>query len=272
VLASNLSEPRAQGPDPSAQRSFYDERGYVVFREAIAKEALAELAAKLYTTFEQAERSGGLFRGGGLLAGHLNCFPGEASRFSYDGLKTSGVLPFVAGISPKFAAAPRVGCNFNLPGSVAQNWHIDGSFERHFMIVNVAVIDTDLVNGAIDVLPGSHRRPRPYWRIAAERGFRSHERIEMRQGDVLVRSSRTWHRGMPNLSRKPRPMLGITFGEDCAPAGDPFLENGGAIAFFPNRFRTDALGRLRERTYVAAPGVHAALRFVRSLLGKDGYV
>jgi len=248
----------------------YRAQGYAVFRNVVPKPALEELSARLREEFTRAGRDA-FNGGGGLMAGHLNSFPGQASRFVYEALEQRGILAFVARVSPAFAAAPRVGCNYNLPGSVAQNWHIDGSFQQHFIIVNVSVIDTDLVNGAIDLLPGSHQQSLPYWRLAAMRSFRAHARVEMAQGDVLIRTSRLWHRGMPNLSASPRPMIGITFGEECASTGDPFGENGGAIAFFPNRFRTDLLGRLRERSYVAAPGLHSAVRFVRSLLGKDGY-
>jgi hypothetical protein len=258
-------------PDTASEHAAYRAQGFVVFRDVVPKPELAELTRKLSDAYTSAGRA--TFNGGGgLMAGHLNCFPGAESRFAFEALERRGIVEFVRRISPEFAASPRVACNYNLPGSVAQNWHIDGSFQNHFMIVNIAVIDTDLVNGAIDLLPGSHREPRPYWQLAAQRGFRAHARIEMSQGDVLIRSSRLWHRGMPNLSNTPRPMIGVTFGEDCAATGDPFSENGGAIGFFPNRFRTDLIGRLRERSYVAAPGVHTALRFVRSLLGKDGYV
>ena len=43
----------------------------------------------------------------------------------------------------------RVSCNLNLPKSVPQHYHMDGVFAEDFMIANVAVVDTDLVNGAI---------------------------------------------------------------------------------------------------------------------------
>jgi hypothetical protein len=263
--------PSAPAPaDHAEEHAAYRAQGYAIFRGVVPKGELAELTARLHEAFLRAGRDE-FNGGGGLMAGHLNCFPGEVSRFTYQALERGGVVAFVERLAPEFARAPRVGCNYNLPGSVAQNWHIDGSFDRHFVIANVAVIDTDLVNGAIDLLPGSHRQSRPYWRLAADGSFRAHRRIEMEQGDVLVRSSRLWHRGMPNLSSTPRPMIGITFGEDCASDADPFRVGDGKIQFFPNRFRTDWLGRVRERTYVAAPGVLSALRFVRSMLGKDGY-
>jgi hypothetical protein len=74
------------------------------------------------------------------------------------------------------------------------------------------------------------------------------------------------------MSQTPRPMLAMTFGEISAPDGDPFRANDGKILFETNRFKTDWLGQLRERSYVAMPSAHSALRFVRSLMGKDGYV
>jgi hypothetical protein len=93
----------------------------------------------------------------------------------------------------------------------------------------------------------------------------------MKRGDVLIRTSTLWHRGMPNRSTAPRPMLAMTFGEAVAPKGDPFATYDGKITFEANRFKTTFLGQLRERTFVAWPQAHSAIRFVRSVLGKDGY-
>ena len=90
----------------------------------------------------------------------------------------------------------------------------------------------------------------------------------MAQGDVLVRKSNLWHRGMPNNSSTARPMLSITFGELSAPASDPFE---GDITFYPNWYNTSRLGVLRERVFVAAPVSYSAYRFVKSLRGNRGY-
>jgi ectoine hydroxylase-related dioxygenase (phytanoyl-CoA dioxygenase family) len=139
------------------------------------------------------------------------------------------------------------------------------------LIVNVAVVDTDLVNGAMDVIPRTHHRPYEYWQFALGREYRNSTRLPMQQGDVVVRPSTLWHRGMPNKSARPRPMLALTFGEASAKS-DPFGQNGGKIVFEPNRFKTNWLGRARERSFVAAPLAHSAIRFVQSLLGKDRYV
>lgn len=258
--------------DVAALRRTYEDQGYVVLRDVVSKDKLARLGETLIEEFETQRRGNRLFVGGGLFAGHLNCFPGEGARFAYDELVERGVMDLVRKIAPAHAEAMRIGCNMNFPGSVPQNYHIDGSFSASFLILNVAVVDTDLVNGAIDIVPRTHMRSYPYWRFAAGRVYRASTRLPMQRGDVVLRKSSLWHRGMPNNSRTPRPMLAMTFGESMAPAGDPFRANDGKILFESNRFKTTLLGRLRERSFVALPQVHSALRFVRSVLGKDGYM
>jgi hypothetical protein len=253
-------------------RATFARDGYLVFRDAVPKDQLADLSRKVLAEYERQKRGGAMFDGGGTMAGHLNCYPGEASRFAYEALRDQGILDVVAAVAPKAAAGLlRPALNLNLPKSVAQNYHIDGYFDDAFMIVNIAVVDTDLVNGAIELTPGSHTRPYKYWQFAVSslaslRGAR----ISMKQGDVLLRPSNLWHRGMPNRAAVARPMLGFTIGEKGASHPDPFAVDGGGITFSPNRFRTDLLGRLRERSYVAVPFAHHAARFVMSLVANKG--
>ena len=255
----------------SLQQSFA-ENGYLIFRKVVPKERLTALAADLREEFDRARGSSALFSGGGLISGHVNSFPGEGARFAYEALEQHGIVDVIRAIYPKPFAGPYVGCNLNLPGSVAQHYHMDGWFLGDFIIANVAVVDTDLVNGAIDVLPGTHKSFYPYWRFVLERARRLTTRVQMQQGDVLIRTSRLWHRGMPNRAAVPRPMIGFTLGDPATtPAADPFRVNDGKIVFQPNWFRTTALGRLREHTFAAAPVTYSAYRFVRSLFGNKGY-
>ena len=245
--------------------------GYLVFKGIVDKPQLAKLAASVVAEFQRASETD-LFAGGGSISGHLNCFPGEEARFAYDALLEHGLVDLIRELLPKTFEAPNVGCNLNLPGSAAQHYHLDGWFLGDFIIANVAVVDTDLVNGAIDVLPGTHQRFYPYWRFALERTQRLTKRLPLQQGDVLVRTSRLWHRGMPNLSAAPRPMVAFTFADPGAKTpAEPFKIHGGQVKLLPNWYQPTALGRLRERTFVAAPVTYDAWRFVRSLVGKKGY-
>jgi len=252
-----------------AQRDFQRD-GYAVLRDVVPKPALASFRTRLMDEFEVAKRSGALFAGGGTLSGHLNCFPGAESQFAYDALVEHGVLDLVKAVYSG-PTALRMGLNLNLPNSVAQHYHMDGVFAEDFMIANVAVVDTDLVNGAIDVLPGTHKRFYKFWQYAVGREYRGTTRLPLQQGDVLLRTSRLWHRGMPNKSNAARPMLALTFGEKCAPTGDPFQTYDGKIMFEPNWYKTNLIGQLRERAYIAAPITYSAYRFVRSLYGNKGY-
>jgi Phytanoyl-CoA dioxygenase (PhyH) len=257
--------------DSAAVEEALDRDGFVVFRDVVSKAKLTALADALYAEFDRAMTAGELFEGGGFLSGHLNCYPGEASRFVWDDIAAFGIVDLVKRTRPDIADSVRATLNFNLPGSVAQHYHTDGLYLKDFLICNVAVVDTDLVNGAIDVLPGTNREFYKFWRYAIERKNRLTTRVPLRQGDVILRRSILWHRGMPNRSSVPRPMMAITFGEVEDTAADPFAANDGKIVFYPNWYRPTRLGRLRERVFVAAPVTYSTYRFVRSLYGNKGY-
>jgi ectoine hydroxylase-related dioxygenase (phytanoyl-CoA dioxygenase family) len=88
--------------------------------------------------------------------------------------------------------------------------------------VNIAVVDTDDANGAIEVWPGSHRCTgattfRPASLAVTSRSLRLRRwrrpprRVAMATGDVLVRDARLWHRGTTNATTTPRPMLFLIF-------------------------------------------------------------
>jgi hypothetical protein len=245
--------------------------GFVVLRGVVSKEPLEEFRQFLLAEYERAQSSGALFRGGGTIIGHLNCFPGERSRFIYDDIRDYGIVDVAEARDPIGARYPRPTLNFNLPNSVAQHYHMDGIYTREFLICNVAVVDTDIENGAFDVLPGTHSEFQKFWRYALERKYRLSTRVPLEQGDAILRLSTTWHRGAPNMTSTPRPMMAITFGELGPTSGDPFTHNGGEVEFYENWYSTSRLGQLREHTYRVAPITYSAYRFVRSLWGNKGY-
>lgn len=269
----DVSVPTVLSPEDHAQlRRAYAADGYVVLKNVVDREKLTSLRRTIVDAFDEAKRAGGLFAGGGLISGHLNCFPGEGSRFVYGALRDHGVIDLIRAITPRPFVSHSVRCNVNLPRSVAQHYHIDGAFIERFTVVNIAVMDTDLGNGAIELIPETHKKFYKYWRFALERPYRFAKRIPMRCGDVLVRTSSLWHRGMPNHSANPRPMLALTFGDKHEKeVPDPFRQNEGKVAFYENWYKPTRLGRLRERTFVVAPITYASYRFVASLFGNKGY-
>jgi ectoine hydroxylase-related dioxygenase (phytanoyl-CoA dioxygenase family) len=246
-------------------RQRIDRDGYAVVRGVVSPDLLATLHQQLVSAYEAADK----FKGGGSFSGHLNCYPGDGARFVLDEIRAAGIVEVVRMVNAAWADRIRATLNFNLPGSVAQHYHMDGLYLEDFLVVNTAVVDTDLVNGAIDVLPGTHSRFYKFWQYALKRKYRLTTRLEMKAGDVLIRRSTLWHRGMPNHSGSPRPLMSLTFGEKSAPEGDPFADP--QPSFYPNWYSTSTLGRVRERVFVKAPITYSAYRFVRSLYGNKGY-
>lgn len=255
---------------PQLERTFAD-AGYVVLRDVISKPELATIQRRLSEEFAAWKNGPESFRGGGLMSGHLNCFPGELARGVFNELQSKGLLALARHFKPSPPTSARVGCNFNLPGSVPQHYHMDGIYLQSFMVVNVAVVDTSIENGAIDVIPKTHKRFYRYWEFAAGRVYRGTTRLPLSAGDVLIRTSTLWHRGMPNFTSVARPMLAVTLGEKGVNASDPFAENGGQTQFQTNWYSTSKLGRLRERTVVAVPVTYSAYRFAHSLVSNKGY-
>jgi ectoine hydroxylase-related dioxygenase (phytanoyl-CoA dioxygenase family) len=250
-------------------RQEYASNGYFILRNIVSPERLHQLHTSLAREFEAQSSSGGLFSGGGLMSGHLNCFPGAGARFAYDALEEQGIIDLIKELHPSVVRMPNVGCNFNLPGSHTQHWHIDRPFTRDFMIVNTAVVDTVIENGATDVIPGTHKKFYKYTRFVMERAARNAQRVPMKRGDVMCRSSNVWHRGMTNRTTVPRPMLAFTWEDGGSNLPDPFMANDGNIRFLPNWFKPTRVGRMREQLFVKVPIAYSALRLARSLVDKE---
>jgi hypothetical protein len=238
--------------------------GYLHLPQVVDAQALRLLSREILAEHARARAAGELFSAGGTISGHLNCFPGAGARFVYEAVRDHGILELVRRITPEAVRMPNIGCNLNLSGSHAQNLHVDGYAASPFMVVNIAPVDTTLVNGAMEACPGSHRREHKYWEFVLT-GYRA-LRLPLRAGDVVIRVSTLWHRGMPNRSDAARPMLALSWEDGGSQLADPFSAHEGKIRFFPNRYGTDRRSELKERAFAALPRLGAGYRFVRSLL------
>ncbi|KXU92467.1 phytanoyl-CoA dioxygenase [Caballeronia megalochromosomata] len=104
-------------------------------------------------------------------------------------------------------------------GSVYQDWHRDTpplfddqpetpSFQ---LAVNFPLVDVDERNGPLETTRGTHRMSRDEALAGLEAGRFAAELVPMKVGDVMVRDVRGLHRGTPNLTGEPRPMVVIGY-------------------------------------------------------------
>jgi hypothetical protein len=107
-----------------------------------------------------------------------------------------------------------------LLGSVHQDVHRDAlplfpevgyetpSFQ---LAVNFPLVDVTAANGPTEIAPGTHAAPKEVGLERLRRGEIALEPLLMRVGDVLVRDVRGLHRGTPNATGTPRPMVVIGY-------------------------------------------------------------
>src|SRR5215217_772331 len=119
--------------DVDSLRRTFAEDGYFVLPGVVSKPELQTVEQRLSSEFQQWSNSSKAFQGGGLLSGHLNCYPGEAVRGVMNELSASGTLDLVQNLFPTKPDQVRWGCNFNLPGSVEQHYHMDGIYLDHYL-------------------------------------------------------------------------------------------------------------------------------------------
>jgi len=67
----------------------------------------------------------------------------------------------IADLAPEPLALAQAAGNLNLPGSAAQDYHIDGDFAERTLIANICLVPTDERNGATALVPASDRAAMP---------------------------------------------------------------------------------------------------------------
>ncbi len=127
--------------------------------------------------------------------------------------------------------------NVNLPGSTHQPLHADRPYSwktaeearadgqswpppATTVSCSVALTEITLENGATEIYPGSQRetaaaewqpgeRPADHPELVEQWG--PPLRMEIPAGGICFRDPRMWHRGVPNPSDQPRPMMALTY-------------------------------------------------------------
>jgi ectoine hydroxylase-related dioxygenase (phytanoyl-CoA dioxygenase family) len=79
------------------------------------------------------------------------------------------------------------------------------------LAVNFPLVDVTEENGPFEVAPGTHMVTKEEGLRLIESGERSLEPVMLKLGDVMIRDVRHLHRGTPNRSDEPRPMVVIGY-------------------------------------------------------------
>jgi ectoine hydroxylase-related dioxygenase (phytanoyl-CoA dioxygenase family) len=109
----------------------------------------------------------------------------------------------------------QMGADTPLSGSDYQEVHRDHSplfSEEHptpifALAVNFPLCDVTHANGPFQMARGTHRTPRAIALTELATGERQLESFLMQAGDVVIRAPIALHRGTPNRTERPRPMI-----------------------------------------------------------------
>jgi len=120
--------------------------------------------------------------------------------------------------------------NTNLPGSGTQPVHVDlgqlwPNLEKahppYALVINVPVVDMDENNGSTEIWPGTHldttmsidmetlRLPEDV--LERRRAVCPPIQPRVKAGSMLLRDMRLWHRGVPNHTKRARPMIAMIY-------------------------------------------------------------
>jgi len=75
------------------------------------------------------------------------------------------------------------------------------------LAVNFPLVEVTAENGPFEMARGTHVMPREEGLVKVQAGEISMEQFYMQPGDVMIRSPLALHRGTPNLTPQPRPMV-----------------------------------------------------------------
>lgn len=143
------------------------------------------------------------------------CF---APEFFFD----TEVLRIVRSVMDGRVVADQWGCDVPTRGSVHQQVHID--YQRplfpeapklllpaYILVVSFGLINITSDHGPIEIAPGTHRLPRDGAGRLIEPADSMLQLVPLELGDVLIRHPWALHRGTPNVTDTPRPLVSIRY-------------------------------------------------------------
>jgi hypothetical protein len=153
---------------------------------------------------------------------HFLPMPSDPPCFAPEFFFDAGVLSVVRGAMDDRVVADQWGCDLPLRGSDYQQFHAD--YQRplfaespdlplppYMLTASFGLVRITAENGPIDIAPGTHRMPRNEALRSVESGETEIEAVALEVGDVLIRHPWALHRGTPNTTAIPRPLVTIRY-------------------------------------------------------------
>jgi hypothetical protein len=153
---------------------------------------------------------------------HFLAMPFEPPCFSPAFFFDEEILALVRQVVGDGAVADQWGCDVPVFGSENQNIHADYqrplfpetpdlALPAYLLVVSFGLIQITADLGPIEIAPGTHRMRRSEALYAVEHGQIPMVPVMLDVGDVLVRHPWALHRGTPNVSQTPRPLVTIRY-------------------------------------------------------------
>lgn len=153
---------------------------------------------------------------------HFLPMPFEPPCFAPEFFFDSGVLGIVHGAMDDRVVADQWGCDAPLGGSDYQQIHPDYhrplfaeapdlALPTYMLTVSFGLVPITSANGPIEIAPGTHKMPRAEALRSVESGKIAMQSIPLEIGDVLIRHPWALHRGTPNRTEIPRPLVTIRY-------------------------------------------------------------
>ena len=138
--------------------------GHILIKEFIVNNSsFSKLCYKLKKDILKAYKKTDKEKIGGHTMGNLGVFIGQYEKKFYNLLIKNGLDKIIKEITNNKLSDFNIifGGNLNLPGGYNQHFHMDGSFYKKFIIVNLATENVNEFNGPTEITCNSHKKYTP---------------------------------------------------------------------------------------------------------------
>jgi ectoine hydroxylase-related dioxygenase (phytanoyl-CoA dioxygenase family) len=200
-----------------AQEALRD--GFCVLKNHFSKEKIeAWREACLPLLYRQIELEGGKTSRGSNR--YYVTFPFQMPFADPEIFENPDVLAIVEILAGKNFVMCQLASDTPILGSDFQDIHRDcpplfpetgGETPMYQLALNFPLVDVTPENGPLEIIRGTHMMSRDEGMKLVNSGEKKIEAISLQMGDIMIRDVRTLHRGTPNKTMEPRPMVVIGY-------------------------------------------------------------